>query len=85
MAAPVGGMVFNLDQAGNPQPQGFDTLTNFGGDFSLTVTGVPGGTTQATVAALILSSPCAIPLPYKSKRFQISYASLGSACTATAY
>ena len=85
MVAPVGGMVFNLDASGNPQAQGFDTLTNFGGDFSLTVTGVPGGTTQATVAALITSSPVAIPMPWKSKRWQIAYSSLGSACTAAAY
>ena len=86
MAAPVGGMVFNLDAGGNPQAQGFDTSTNFGGDFSLTVTNVPAGTSAATIAALITSSPVSLPLPWKpSKRFQIAYASLGSACVAAAY
>ncbi len=86
MAAPVGGMVFNLDAGGNPQAEGFDTGTNFGGDFSLTITGVPSGVTQATVAALILSSPVSLPLPWKpSKRFQIAYSSLGSACTAASF
>lgn len=85
MVAPVGGMVFNLDAAGIPQAQGFDTAVNFGGDMSVTVTGVPPGTTAATVAALIISSPLAIPLGFKAKRWQIPYSSLGSACTAVAF
>ncbi len=67
MAAPVGGYVFNLDAGGNPQPQGFDTSTNFAGDMSVTVTGVPAGTSAATVAALITSSPLSIPMPLKNK------------------
>ncbi len=85
MAAPTGGMIFNLDANGVPQPQGFDTVTNFAGDMSVTVTAVPGGTPAATVAALIISSPLAIPLNFKNKRWQIPYSSLGSACTAVAF
>ncbi len=85
MTAPVGGYVFNLDAAGVPQPQGFDTTINFGGDMSVTVTGVPLNTPSANVAALIISSPLAIPLGFKNKRWQIAYSSLGSACTAVAY
>ena len=57
----------------------------FPAEWILVVTGVPVGTAPATIAASILSSPVAIPLPFKSRRFQVAYGSLGSAVTATAF
>jgi hypothetical protein len=93
------GMVFTIDSSGNPIAQYFpdtgsvastgasaegNAETPFPGDWQLVVTGVPSGTAAATIAASILSSPVAIPLPWKSKRWSIAYGSLGSACTATA-
>ena len=88
MAATTG-MVFTIDSNGNPVAQTFPDLginaeAPFTGDWQLVVTGVPQGTSQATVAASILSSPVALPLPWKSRRWTVAYGSLGSACTATA-
>ena len=90
VSGPVG-MQFSINPAtGQPNPQNWQdggavSETPFPGDWQLTVTGVPGGTSYATIAALITSSPVALPLPWKSFHWQIAYASLGSACTATAW
>jgi hypothetical protein len=93
MAAPTG-MVFNIDASGNPQTTFFNDTgaaaqgnaeTAYPGDMQLVVTGVPAGTSPATIAASILSSPIAIPLGWKTKHWQIAYSSLGSANTATAW
>lgn len=99
MATPVG-MVFTIDPRGNAIPQYFpDSGSNpstgasaesnaealFPGDWQLVVTGVPFGTSPATVAALILSSPVALPLPFKGYHWQVAYGSLGSAITATSF
>jgi hypothetical protein len=99
MATPAG-MVFTIDARGNPIPQYFpDTgavpstgLSAEGnaeammpGDWQLVVTGVPAGTAPSTIAALILSSPVALPLPWKGLHWQVAYGSLGSAVTATAF
>ena len=85
------GMVFNIDSTGKPIPSNWvDTIQNaevpFPGDWQLTVTGVPVGTSPATVAASILSSPVALPLPFTKSgyRWTVAYGSLGSAVTATA-
>ena len=95
----VTGMIFTIDYTGKPIAQYFpdsganpttgvsaesNAQTMNAGDWQLAVTGVPAGTAPATIAALILSSPVAIPLPFKSLRWSIAYSSLGSACTATA-
>ena len=84
------GMVFQLDSHGVPQAQnwpdgGAVSETPFPAEWILTVTGVPAGTPQATVAAMITSAPVALPLPWKLLRWQVAYASLGSAVTATAW
>lgn len=94
------GMVFTIDPNGTPVPQyyqdsgavpttGASAQNNaelaFPAEWILVVTGVPVGTAPATIAASILSSPVAIPLPFKSKRFQVAYGSLGSACTASSF
>ena len=86
----ITGMQFVLDSNGMPQPQtwpdgGGASETPYPGNWILTVTSVPPGVTQAAVAALIVSSPCAIPLPFKLQRWQVAYSSLGSACTASAW
>ena len=97
MTAAPSGMCFNIDPSivnGVPTPLYFaDTGSTegnaesaFPSDWILIVTGVPAGTSPATIAALIVSSPVAIPLPFiKSKRFQVAYSSLGSACTASVF
>ena len=89
------GMVFTIDpniSNGSPIAQNFPDVpgggesnaeTIFPGEWTLIVTGVPAATLPATIAALITSSPVTIPLPFKSRRWTIAYASLGSACTAT--
>jgi hypothetical protein len=93
MAAPTG-MVFNIDANGIPQTTFFPdspstaqgvSETSYPGDMLLVVTGVPSGTSPATIAASILSSPVAIPLGWKTKHWQVAYGSLGSAVTATAW
>ena len=87
MTAGPTGMPFVLDSNGVPQAQawpdgGANSEIPFASDFVVVVTGVGAGISQATVAALIVSSPLAIPLPFGSKRFKIAYASLGAPCTA---
>ena len=93
MAAPTG-MVFNIDANGNPQTTFFNDTgavaqgnaeSSYPGDMLLVVTGVPAGTSPATIAASILSAPVAIPLGWKTKHWQVAYGSLGSAVTATAW
>jgi hypothetical protein len=94
-------MCFTIDPNGIPIPMYFpDTGTVAGtsgasaegnaqtppsGDWILVVTAVPAGTSAATVAALILSSPLALPMPWGSKRWKVAYGSLGSAFTASVY
>ena len=85
------GMVFTIDSTGKPIPTNWvDVVQNaetpFPGDWQIVVTGVPSGTSPATVAASILSSPVALPLPFSkgSYRWTVAYGSLGSAVTATA-
>lgn len=99
MAAPVG-MVFNIDSRGNPIAQVFadsgvvsstgasnesNAESPFSGDWQLVVTAVPAGTDATTIAALILSSPVALPLPWKTTRWQVAYGVLGAACTAVSW
>ena len=87
----VTGMVFQLDPAtGKPVPTNWQdggaiSETPFPGDWQLVVTGVPGGTSAATVASMIVGAPLALPLPWKSMHWQIPYSSLSGACTATAW
>jgi hypothetical protein len=83
-------MVFTIDPTGKPVPSNWvDIIQNaetpYPGDWQLTVTGVPVGTSPATVAASILSSPVALPLPFSrgSYRWTVAYGSLGGAITAT--
>jgi hypothetical protein len=87
-------MVFNIDANGNPQTTFFpdspataqgNAEASYPGEMLLVVTGVPAGTSPATIAASILSSPVAIPLGWKTKHWQVAYGSLGSAVTATAW
>ena len=83
------GMVFTINENGIPILSSWpDVIQNaetpFPGDWQLTVTGVPAATSPATVAASILSSPVALPLPWKTRRWTVAYGSLGSAVTATA-
>lgn len=87
--AATAGMVFKIDENGNPIALSFPDgggvgETPYPGEFQLVVTGVPVGTASSTIAASILSSPVALPLPWKDRRWTIAYGSLGSACTATA-
>ena len=90
MPSLVSGMVFQINPStGSPIVENFpdyggNAETAFTGDWQLIVTGVPSGISALTVAALITSSPVAMPLPWKSYHWSIAYASLGSACTATA-
>ena len=84
------GMIFSLDGNGVPQPQnwpdgGAISEVPYPCEWTLTVTGCPANTPQATVAALIISSPVALPMPWKLRRWQVAYSALGSACTATAW
>lgn len=95
MTSAPAGMVFTIDPSGNALPQAFPDYPIGGGESNaelaypaewiLIVTGVTAGVAPATVAASILSSPVAIPLPFKSKRWTVAYGSLGSAITATAF
>jgi hypothetical protein len=83
-------MVFTISPTGAPIAQSFpdgggNAELPYAGDWQLVVTGVPAGTSAATIAGLITSSPVAIPLPFKSFHWTIAYSSLGSACTAVAY
>ena len=64
---------------------GFTSEVAYPADWILVVTGCPAGATPAAVAALIVGAPVALPLPWKSLHWQIAYASLGGACTATAW
>lgn len=87
--AATAGMAFRIDENGNPIALSFPDgggvgETPYPGEWQLVVTGVAAGTSAATIAALILSSPVAFPVPWKDRRWTIAYSSLGSACTATA-
>lgn len=91
MATPVG-MVFTVNFTnGTFTPQNFQDAsgttnnaeTLLPGDNQLVVTGVPQGTSAATVAALLLSSPVTFGFPFTTLHWQVTYASLGSLVRAT--
>lgn len=93
MTAPSG-MYFNINPAtGVPVVNYFADLpgsegnaeTGFSGDFQLCVTGVPVNTQPSVIAALITSSPVAIPLPWGTFHWKVAYAALGAPVTATNY
>ena len=76
MAAPTG-MCFRFDQWGAPQPlPGLNTGTAPyadsppTGDFTITVTNVPLGTTIATVQAALVNY-CSLPIPFTSPNWNI--------------
>jgi hypothetical protein len=95
------GMIFTLDPNGNPIAQYFpdtgadpttglsvegNAETPYPGEWQVVVTGVPGGTAPATIAAMFTSKPLALPLPWGAKRWKIAYATLNAgACTASVY
>ena len=91
MAAPQG-MVFRIDQYGNPQIEATLNTGNAApwndtppsGDWVLTVTGAPASASQSAVQALLLAN-AQIGLPFSAEpsgsgpiRFQVSYASLNA-------